>query len=138
MANEKVKGLDEFGKKFLIGEEQIPDTIQTAPGQKASEQSIEKYAEFRKQEFIKKAAPFAEDLVAFFVDQRTGRGLNDEEAIFALALANINLREAYGNPQSESEEKHANTAEDRAKRLGYFDGICYGAQQYYDANIKDD
>lgn len=130
------KGLDEFSQKFLIGKETAPEDIKTAPGQKASEDTLKNYAKHRMLEFVKKAAPFTDDFVAFFLEQRKIRDLTDEEAIFALALANINLREAYGNPQNEDEEEHESTTEHRTARLGYFDGVCYGAQQYYEANTQ--
>jgi hypothetical protein len=83
--------------------------------------------------FIERAGSFAEDLVAFIIEQKRLRNLSDIETVFGLALANINLRNAYGSPQGKESARDF-TPEKRAALLEEFDDVCAGAQDYYDAN----
>lgn len=127
-----LKGLDQFSRKFLLqnappGEEEY---IHVSPGQKANPEALKKYEDERMRDFIRRAGSFTEDLVAFVVEQKRLRNLSDVETVFGLALANINLRNAYGSPQG---EEHF-TVEKRTALLEEFDEICAGAQDYYDAN----
>jgi len=129
-----IKGLDEFAKKFLGGqrpEEGASEILVTGKGQKASDAALAAYYKEYQTDFIARAGSFTEDLVAFVVEQRKIRNLTDHETIFGLALANINLRFAWGNPQG-SEKKL--TPEERDKLLEQFDEVCFGAQSYWDAN----
>lgn len=129
-----LKGLDDFSKKFLDGgspSDSSEELVKVTRGQKLSDAAIQQYQEQRKVDFIKRAGSFTEDLVAFIVEQKRLRELSDSEVIFGLALANINLRHAYGSPQG----KEKTLSEDeRQKLLDTFDEVCWGAQQYWDAN----
>jgi len=82
--------------------------------------ALENYEKQRQEEFIKRAGAFTEDLVAYIIDERKRRNLTDNETIFGLALANINLRNDYGGEKGEL--------------LSEFDAVCYQAQQYWDSN----
>lgn len=135
-----VKGLDDFAEQFIKGQHARSDSagtgdgdeyIRVTGGQKASDEALEKYYEERKVDFIKRAGSFTEDLVAFFIEQKKMRDLSDREAVFAIALMNINLRHAYGSPQGGEKDI---TPERRKELLDEFDAVCYGAQQYWDAN----
>lgn len=127
-----LKGLDNFSKKFLLQGDDTAEKeyIHVAPGQKVSDEHLKRYHDERQRDFIRRAGAFAEDLVAFIVEQKKLRQLGDTETVFALALCNINLRNAYGSPQNEKDF----TPEKRASLLDEFDEICAGAQDYYDAN----
>lgn len=136
MSNDKdisLKGLDEFSKNFLVGNR--PDAeeeyVNIQGGQKANAAALEKYEEERKKEFVRRAGMFTEDLIAFIIEQRKIRNLSDEEAVFGIALATINLRNAYGSPQGIEEKL---TPQQQTKLLERFDTLCYHAQQYWDAN----
>ena len=129
-----VKGLDDFSRKFLTG--QRPSDSGTSEvfmtrGQKLSDAAMKQYQEQRTTEFINRAGSFTEDLVAFVIDQRKKRELSDFETIFGIALMTINFRSAYGSKQGNEKEP---SKEDRQKLLDTFDEICWGAQQYWDAN----
>lgn len=128
-----VKGLEEFGRKYLMTNEDKEEYITVSGGQKASEEALQRYAEARKIDFISRAGSFTEDLVAFIIEQKKMRELSDREAVFAIALTNINLRHAYGSPQA-GEKKEDVTPERREELLKEFDEICWGAQQFWDAN----
>lgn len=93
---------------------------------KASAEAIARYEAQRNDEFIKRAGAFTEDLVAYIIDERKRRDLSDHETVFALALANINLRSDYGTPKPGEDNKDA--------LLDEFDQLCYQAQQYWDSN----
>ena len=126
-----VKGLDSFSKKFLISSTDEEEYISVSGGQKASADALQKYAETRKLDFIQRAGSFTEDLVAFVVEQKKMRELSDREVVFALALTNINLRNAYGSPQGGEKDV---APERREALLKEFDEVCWGAQQFWDAN----
>lgn len=131
-----IKGLDDFSQKYLTGDMSVDgqeEYIQVGEGQKASEETLQSYYKDRQKEFIQRAGNFTEDLVAFIVEQKHMRSLSDKEAIFSIALANINLRNAYG--QSQGKEKDITPAR-RNQLLKEFDEICWGAQQYWDANAN--
>jgi hypothetical protein len=131
MTDISLKGLDTFSKRFLFSnEEEEKEYIHVAPGQQLSAAALKRYAEERQREFIQRSGTFAEDLLAFIVEQKRMRQLKDTETVFALALANINLRNSYGSPQNEAPY----TLEKRTALLAEFDEICAGAQDYYDAN----
>lgn len=136
-----VKGLDNFSEKFLGGDETSStvgqeEYVQVTKGQKVSQEALKNYNETRVKDFIHRAGSFTEDLIAFIVEQKSLRNLTDTELVFALALTNINLRDAYASPQTEDEEKEF-SAEKKKKLLQKFDEICWGAQQYWEHN-KDD
>jgi len=127
-----IKGLDSFSRKFLLqssppGEQEY---ISVAPGQKASPEAVRRYEEERMRDFIQRAGSFTEDLVAFVVEQKQLRSLSNIETVFAVALATINLRNAYGSEQDEQPM----TPEKRDAYLEEFDDICVGAQAFFDAN----
>jgi len=136
-----VKGLDDFSRKFLTGATRpekegeeflhVPDITKQA-GSTAPNAALDAYHKQRKVDFIRSAGMFTEDLIAFIVEQRRARNLSDEETVFSVALASINLRNAYGSPQG-AEKKL--TTEQCAALLERFDEICWGAQQYYNANV---
>ena len=133
----KVKGLDSFSKRFLTGDAPSKEPkVETQAGWKADSALIEKYQEDRKLEFITRAGDFTMDLLGFFKQQKDMRKLSDTEAVFAIALFAINLRESFGTPQNEEEAKSFTEAK-RQELLKVFDTISYGAQQYYDENKND-
>jgi len=125
------KGLEEFGRKYLVSNEDKEEYISVSGGQKASTEALRKYAETRKRDFIKRAGGFTEDLVAFIIEQKKMRELSDRETVFAIALCNINLRHAYGSAQGGEKDV---TPERREELLKEFDEVCWGAQQFWDAN----
>ncbi len=127
-----IKGLDKFSRRFLLqssppGEQEF---ISVAPGQKASPTAIKRYEEERMRDFIHRAGSFTEDLIAFVVEQKQLRNLSDVETVFGLALATINLRNAYGSKQGEEEISDAK----RESYLAEFDEVCVGAQEFFDEN----
>ncbi len=127
-----IKRLDSFSRRFLLqsappGEQEY---ISVAPGQKASAEAIKRYEEERMRDFIRRAGSFTEDLVAFVVEQKQLRNLSDVETVFGLALATINLRNAYGTAQGEETV----TDEKREAYLSEFDEVCFGAQEFFEAN----
>jgi len=126
-----VKGLDDFSEKYLISNEDKDEYISVSGGQKASKEALRKYAETRKTDFIKRSGGFAEDLIAFIIEQKMMRQLSDRETVFALALTNINLRHAYGSTQGNEDKV---TPERREALLKEFDEVCWGAQQFWEAN----
>jgi len=134
-----LKGLDDFSRKFLTGDtraegegpEFVKTTVTKTGGSAVSDAALKSYYEQRKVDFIRRAATFTEDLIAFIVEQKRMRNLSDEESIFGIALANINLRDAYGRPQG---REKALTAEEAEALRARFDELCWGAQQYFDAN----
>lgn len=138
----KIKGLDDFTKKFLTTNTpkavggQIDDVEVTSLSGMKLPANKEVTSEFLKKEFIKRAGLMAEDLIGFFVTEKQKRSLTDAEAVFAVALTTINLRHAYGSPQTDEERKTMNASE-RANKLAEFDEICEAAQSYFDAH-KDD
>jgi hypothetical protein len=119
--------VDEKAKKFLG-----PGPIKEIPGQESKEASV-RLASYRQREFRERAGAFAEDLVAFFVQQRKKHGFLDDECVGAVALFTINLRESYGSPQNDEEKKEWTEAL-RAQRLEEFDAICGEMQLYFDEN----
>jgi hypothetical protein len=128
-----VKGLDEFSRKYLTRDSRPTEEeyITVTGGQKASNEAINHYYEERKLDFIKRAGAFTEDLVAFIIEQKKMRELSDRETVFAIALTNINLRHAYGSPQAGEKEV---PVERQQELLNEFDEVCWGAQQFWDAN----
>jgi hypothetical protein len=132
-----VKGLDDFSKQFLghAGDEGA-EYVQVSKGQKVDDEAVRKYNDSRVEDFINRSGSFTEDLIGFIVEQKQRRNLSDTETVFGVALATINLRNAYGSPQAES-EKEAFTDEKRAELLKEFDRICYGAQKYWENNQDD-
>ena len=134
-----LKGLDNFSKQFLLGNGQNArkgdaEYITVSEGQKLPPAALKHYDAELTRDFIKRAGSFTEDLVAFIVEQKRMRDLDDTSVIFALALANINLRNSYGNPRIAGAPV---SAADTEKLLNEFDTICVGAQEYYDANPED-
>jgi len=126
-----LKGLDQFAKRFLSASAgNDKELIAVAPGQKLSEENLRRYQQERLKSFVERAGAFTEDLVGFVVEQKKKRDLTDMETVFALALANINLRNAYGSSQNEPDF----TPEKGEQLLEEFDEICRGAQDYFDAN----
>jgi len=138
MANDddiSLKGLDSFSKQFLIGKdgpkEGDVEYVSVAQGQQIKPEVMKRYQEERLRDFIKRAGSFTEDLLAFVVEQKKLRSLSDVETIFGLALATINLRNTYGSAQGDEKPF---TPEEAEKQLLFFDSVCMGAQDYYDAN----
>ncbi len=128
-ADISTKGLDEFSAKFLNPEPGEHLIVQQ--GQQLSEDALKQYQEERTKAFISRAASFTDDLVAFIVQQKKLRSLTDVETVFGIALANINLRNAYGSPQG----KEKLTAHKQQTLLEEFDEVCWSAQQYWDAHV---
>lgn len=128
-----LKGLDEFSKQFLFHKGNVdPDEyITVQSGQTASDEAMANYQKERAEDFIKRAGSFTEDLVAFIIEQKKLRGLSDIETIFGIALANINLRVNYASQQASDPTL---TPTQKKDLLEEFDSICWGAQQFYDAN----
>lgn len=130
-----LKGLDSFSRQFLNNSPTLKETdaeyIKVTEGQTLNPEAVKRYEEVRTRDFIIRAASFTDDLVGFVIQQRKFRSLSDIEVIFGLALANINLRNAYGNPPNQGMEI---TQEQRDALLSQFDEVCVCAQEYYDAN----
>ena len=134
MAGVSIKGLDGFSSKFLgIDKTKPEEYLLVKQGQKASDEAIKKYQDERTSDFIQRAASFTEDLVGFIVQQKKLRGLSDVEAVFGIALANINLRHAYGSEQG----KEKLSSKQKEDLLSEFDEVCWGAQQYWDAHANE-
>jgi hypothetical protein len=132
--NQAVKGLDDFSRKFLFGNKSSDagsSEVLVSRGQKLSDAALKQYQQQRTEEFIKRAGAFTEDLIAFIIEQKRRRELSDFETIFGIALMTINFRSAYGSKQGSEKEP---SEEDRQKLLETFDEVCWGAQQYWDAN----
>lgn len=119
--------LDDRAKQFL-GTSPVTEVA----GQ-TSTTAEQRLLEFRKKEFIERAGAFAEDLIAFFVDQKRKNDFLDDECVAAIALLAMNLRTAYGEPQNDDEQKKW-TDMMRTARLAEFDAICEAMQVYYDEN----
>ena len=129
-----VKGLDEFGAKFLTSADTTNGEIHVTQGADApTEKMLAAYLDQQKQDFIQRTGSFTEDIIAFIVEQKGMRALDDKSVVFAIALANINLRNSFCAPQNKGEEK--NFTPTRKNELGEtWDEICYAAQNYYDEN----
>ncbi len=117
--------LDEQAKQFLGA-----SPIREVPGQNSAD-AERRLVEFRKKEFLQRAGTFAEDLIAFFIQQRKKNDYLDDECAGAIALLAINLRDSYGEPQNPDEKAKWNDAV-RAERLAEFDMICEAMQNYFD------
>ena len=132
-ADISTKGLDEFAIKFLSGKKSLnpDDPVVVTKGQKLSDAAVRQYEEHKKSDFIQRAGKFTEDLIGFIIEQKQMRNLSDPETIFGLALMSINMRNAYGSTQKGEKPL---TAEEKQAMLDMFDDICWGAQQYWDAN----
>jgi hypothetical protein len=131
-----LKGLDNFSKQFLLSgndgsKKGETEYITVGEGQRISAEALKHYDEARAKSFMQRAGSFTEDLIAFIVEQKNMRDLDDVATIFGLALANINLRNAYGKPRGAKEKT---TPEEQEARWAEFDAVCMGAQEYYDAN----
>jgi hypothetical protein len=127
-----IKGLDTFSRQFLSAGGEA-EYVSVAKGQQIKPEALKKYQQQRETEFITRAGSFCEDLIAFVVEQKKLRELSDIETVFGIALATIQLRIAYGQPQN-AEEAKTMTPEKKAALLEEFDSICIGAQDFYDAN----
>lgn len=128
-----IKGLDSLSKAFLASDPASKDVeyVAVQKGQQLKPEHLQRYEDEKKKEFIQRSGRFTEDLVAFIVQQRRARELSDTEAIFGIALANINLRDSFGMPQ---EGEKTPTEQERTRLFDQFDAICFAAQEYYDAN----
>lgn len=128
-----IKGLDSLSKAFLTQKSGSTDVeyVAVQKGQQLKPEAIQRYEDTRKREFIQRSGKFTEDLVAFIVQQRRTRELSDTEAIFGIALANINLRDSFGMAQNGEKPP---TEQEQQQLLNQFDAICFAAQEYYDAN----
>jgi hypothetical protein len=132
---EPIKGMSEYSRRFLEkAEDEGTSDIKISEGDAAlSKKRQEEFSRIQAAEFIKKSGAFTEDLVAFIVDQKEKRGLEDRMVVFSLALANINLRHSYCAPQNASEQKAHNP--ERNKELAKeWDEICWSAQCYFNEN----
>lgn len=119
--------LDPKAKQFLGAD----NAKASAP--QVSKLAATRVAEYRSKEIIERAGTFYEDLLGFFLEQKKKGDYLDEESIAAVALFTINLREAYGRPQSADEKANWTDAQ-RAEKLNEFDTICEAMQAYYDEN----
>jgi hypothetical protein len=117
--------LDEQAKQFLGAA-----PIREVAGQTSTD-AERRQLEFRKKEFLQRAGQFAEDLIAFFIQQRKKNDYLDDECAGAIALFAINLRHSYGEPQN-AEEKAKWSDAVRDERLREFDTICEAMQAYFD------
>lgn len=120
--------LDDRAKQFLGN-----GPIQQVPGQ-VSTKAEKTLAEYQQKEYLERAGGFAEELIAFFVQQRKRHDYLDDECAGAIALFTINLRRSYGEPQNDEEQKTWTDAK-RDARLQEFDAICEAMQTYHDENI---
>jgi len=130
-----VDNLDTDSKNFIKkieGKEVTTVTKTDGTPPEVSEKVMDSFMGAYASDFIDRAGAFTEDLLAFIIEQKKTRGLSDPEAIFGVALANINLRAAYGRPQNSSEANM--TDAESEKLLEEFDQFCYGAQEYWDDN----
>ena len=131
-----IRTLDDFGRKYLLKEGATDSDIKAyAPteGAKGTTQITEKQAKLIQDEFIQRAGSFTEDLIGFIVDQKRLRDLDDKSVVFAIALANINLRNSFCSPQNSIEQKEFD--ETSGKKLSAeWDEICWAAQCYYNEN----
>lgn len=89
--------------------------------------------DFRVKEILERSDSFYQDLMGFFIKERSRCSYMDEESVAAIALLAINLREAFGSPQNAKEETYW-TEEHRKARLYQFDMICAEMQKYFDEN----
>lgn len=122
--------LDDRARQFLASGD---GPIQTIPGQ-TSERAAERLAAAQRESRIKNGGKLAEDLIAFFVQQRKVHDYTDDESAAAVALFAINLRHAYGQPQNEKEDSEWSD-ETTESRLFEFDAICIDMQNYFDENV---
>lgn len=102
-----------------------------------SKKAEEAHAAYQMKEFIERAGAFGDHLIAFFVEEKKRHQYRDDECAAAIALLTINLRHAYGSPQTPEEHKTW-TDEKRDERLDEFDTICHEMQIYFDANYDVD
>lgn len=121
--------IDDKAKAFL----DPTKPIREFKGMQAPADAEDRFKAYREKEYIERAGRFTESLVEFFLHERQRKGYLDDEAVGALALFAINLRELYGQPQN-STEKKTWTDKDRDAKLAIFDSICEEMQRYYDAN----
>ncbi len=122
--------LDEKAKKFL---ENAPVTQIAGTSAAASAKVVDAHAAYRQKEYMERTGSLYEELMGFYIEERRKRNELDDVCVGAIALFTINLRAAYGNPQTPEEEKTW-TEIDRANKLAEFDSICVAMQNYYDAN----
>ncbi len=119
--------IDPLAKKFLG-----TGPITQVEGQ-TSKKAESVHAAYQMQEFLDRAGQFAEDMIAFFVEEKRRHQLRDDECAAAVALLAINLRKAYGDAQT-PEEREVWTPAQSAARLAEFDEICEAMQTYFDNN----
>lgn len=127
------KGLDVYAENFLQRKTEGAEEITITKGQDLSEERIRNFQEQQKRDFIKRAGTFTEDLIGYIIEQKQIRNVDDRVVIFSLALANINLRASFCNPQNEEEVEK--WTPEKTKNAGKeWDTICWAAQAYFDEN----
>jgi len=132
----KAPTLDDFGRKYLLKEGATEEDIKAygpTEGTARTTQITDKQAKLIQDAFIQRAGSFTEDLIGFIVDQKKLRNLDDKSVVFAIALANINLRNSFCSPQNSVEEKEFD-ANSGTKLSAEWDEICWAAQCYYNDN----
>lgn len=92
-------------------------------------------AAYVQEEFLTRADRLMRSMMGHFVERRQSASYSDEECIAAIALFTINMRAAYGTPQT-PREKQSWTAEMAQQRLEAFDALCETMQEYYDSNAS--
>ena len=128
-----LEGMDDFARDFLL---QGADTeVSVSKGTSTKDKQLAAWASFRTKEFIERAETLCEDTMSFFNDNKINRGIDNYEAVFALALLVINFRHSWGNdPRSLEEDKAGVSEKNRDDRLKEFDKVCFYAQKYFDKN----
>lgn len=122
--------LDEKAKKYLTDG---PIVRVAGPSAEASAKVVSAHAAYQQKEYMQRTGSLYEELMGFYIEERRKRNELDDVCVGAIALFTINLRAAYGNPQTPEEEKTW-TEIDRANKLAEFDSICVAMQNYYDTN----
>lgn len=93
------------------------------------------HAEYQAREYLERVDGLYQELMGFFLQKKKAGQYLDDECIGAIALFTINLREAYGKPQTPEEKKIVPWPEERREaKLAEFDAICEQMQNYYDEN----
>jgi hypothetical protein len=128
-----LEGLDAFSRKYLSSTSADTEVLVSKGGPVEADKMQAAYAKQAKEDFIKRAGAFTEDLVAFIVDQKKLRNLDDKAVVFGLALANINLRNSFCSPQNREEQKEFDSKQKQQLETEW-DEICWAAQCYYDKN----
>lgn len=122
--------IDPRAKQFLQ-EHGTGPIEQVAGGETRAAKEAQRLAAYRQEAYIKRAGQFAEELIAFFVQQKEKYDFTDDECVGGVALLAINLRYSYGEPQNDAEKEVWDDTQ-RDARYAEFDRICEAMQEYAD------